>query len=141
MNRVNKIKVFYQIGFLLCLIVIGYNSCTYHKEEQVAPLCSGVTPDSVSFSNDIIPIFTTNCAMSGCHEGSSPGGNLNLSAVSAYSQLSKKGSGYINVSNPTYSVLYSSLVSGSPPMPPSGSISSCDLQLIKNWMSQGGKNN
>jgi hypothetical protein len=130
--------------FVLCLVISGYSSCTYKNEEEVNPsgTCSGVSLDSVSFSNDIIPIFVANCDNSGCHTGNTQASNiLNLSPSVAYSQLSKKGSGYINVSNPSFSVLYSTLVSGSPAMPPSGPLSNCELELIQKWMSQGGKNN
>jgi hypothetical protein len=135
-------KIIYRLVLLLYFTVIGYSSCTYQKE-QISPqdVCTDALPDSVIFNKNILPILISNCAMTGCHSNSNPAGNLDLSAGNAYSQLSKKGSGYINVSNPNYSILYSTLISVSSPMPPSGSLSSCDLQLIKNWMSQGGKNN
>jgi len=139
-----KTKNIFNCVFVLCLVISGHSACTYKNEEQVTPgtTCSGVSPDSVSFSKDIIPILVANCDNSGCHTGSTQAANiLNLSPSVAYSQLSKKGSGYINVSNPSFSVLYSTLVSGSPAMPPSGPLTSCELQLIQQWMSQGGKNN
>ncbi len=41
----------------------------------------------VSFAADIQPIFTANCALSGCHTGANPTGSLNLAAGSSRAQL------------------------------------------------------
>jgi hypothetical protein len=133
----------YSFPFFLFAVCINYTNCTYKNEHQINPLqdCSGLMPDTVSFSKNIIPLITTNCAIPTCHSGSKPAGSLDLDGSVAYSQLGKSGSGYIDTLNPTYSVLYSSLVSSSTPMPPNGSLSTCNLQLIQKWMKQGGKNN
>ena len=98
-------------------------------------------PDSVSFQRDIIPIFEKECSISGCHSGGTPAGKLNLESEVAYSKLSKKGSGYIDTLDPSSSVLYSSIVSKSNPMPPSGHLNDCSIKLIYKWMEQKGKNN
>ncbi len=103
--------------------------------------CASAGQDTISFQKDILPVFATSCATSGCHSGSTPSGNLNLENTKAYAQLAKKGSGYLIPSNPTASVLYSQLISVSQPMPPTGKLSSCNIQLIENWISQGAKNN
>ncbi|MFZ9847337.1 MAG: c-type cytochrome domain-containing protein [Flavobacteriales bacterium] len=96
------------------------------------------TSDSLSFSNDIQPIFNDHCATSGCHNTSSKEGGLDLSAGKSYAELSKSGSGYINTSKPTSSVLYSEMRSD---MPPSGKLDDCTLEKIEKWMEQGAKNN
>lgn len=44
-------------------------------------------PTTVSFQQDIQPIFNQNCALSGCHTGSSPAGGLNLSSGQAYNNI------------------------------------------------------
>ena len=139
----NTNKRIYYLPFFLLALSISYATCTYKNGNQINPLqdCSGLMPDTVSFSKNIIPLLTTNCAIPTCHSGSKPAGSLNLDASAAYSQLGKSGSGYIDTLNPTYSVLYSSLVSTSTPMPPNESLSTCNLQLIQKWMKQGGKNN
>ena len=116
-------------------------SCYYNKAEVTPSTeeCKDVITN-VSFSKDIIPILTTNCAKSGCHAGSNPEGNLNLEAANAYASLLKQGSGYVDSINPKSSVLYSSLVSITNPMPPTGPLSICDLKRIETWMKQGAKN-
>jgi hypothetical protein len=129
---------------VLILFSLYIQSCTYNKGEVVTPNSGCTTTFSnLSFASDIQPILTTNCAISGCHSGATPQGNLNLEATKAYATLSKKGSGYIDVSDPKGSVFYSSIVSISAPMPPNGmqALSTCDMKRIEIWMSEGAKNN
>ncbi|HSZ71638.1 MAG TPA: c-type cytochrome domain-containing protein [Cytophagaceae bacterium] len=128
--------------FLVNIIIISY-SCVYHKGDQVNPEkdCANSIPDTVSFSRNVLPVFNTYCSTSGCHSGSSPSGNLNLESSQAYAQLMKRGSGYIDTSNPNNSVLYSSLISQSNPMPLNGRLDDCTINLIVKWMNQGAKNN
>lgn len=95
----------------------------------------------ISFSSDVQPIFTTYCTDPGCHSGSAPQSNFNLEASVAYAQLSKKGSGYIDTLNPSASVVVAYMSSSATPMPPSGKLDRCKIELIKQWMAQGGKNN
>jgi len=100
-----------------------------------------MVPDTVSFNNNVIPIFEANCSESGCHVGAYPAGNLNLERLNAYQELLHPGSGYINVSNPKHSILYSQLISKSTPMPPVGKLEPCEIDLILKWIVQGAKNN
>ncbi len=41
----------------------------------------------ISFANDIQPIFTNSCALSGCHAGSSPQVGLNLSEGQSFQNI------------------------------------------------------
>lgn len=132
----------YRSCLLLTGILLSSYACTYNKGEAVNPVCADVI-EQVSFAEDIQPIFTTNCATAGCHSGNTPEGNLNLEAGKSYAALSKPGAGYIDINTPNYSVLYSSLVSTSDPMPPAGQqpLSSCDLKRIEVWMKEGALDN
>ena len=129
--------------FWFILSIISCCSCVHHNKEEVKPVadCSTVLPQTVFFNHDILPLFGKNCSLSGCHSGTSPAGNLNLEPSVAYSKLSKPGSGYIDTLNPEHSVLYSALVSVSNPMPPTGNLDKCDIELIRRWMLQKAKNN
>ncbi|HNQ61750.1 MAG TPA: hypothetical protein PKJ62_05120 [Bacteroidia bacterium] len=113
-------------------------SCSY-KKEQIKPVCD--LPDVVSFSNDILPIFNANCGLSGCHSGSSPEGNLDLTTTNAYAQLTSGSSGYVDTVNPELSVLIASMRSVSDPMPPSGNLDDCNINLIMKWIGQSAPNN
>jgi hypothetical protein len=123
-----------------CLIAMLFlvSSCTYEKAE---PQVTCAVPDTVSFKRDIQPVFDRHCNTAGCHSGTAPTGNLNLEASVAYEQLSKKSSGYLDTLHPTYSVLYGSMNATSTPMPPSGKLDKCTLDLVLKWIRQKAKNN
>jgi hypothetical protein len=49
-------------------------------------VCGGCGP-AVSFSVEILPIFTTNCTSYGCHQGLDPTAGLDLEGAQAWTQL------------------------------------------------------
>ena len=122
---------------LLFVIALTYASCTYDHEMNT--VCSNI-PDNVSFNLDIQPIFTSTCSDLGCHSGGAPEANLNLEST-AYEDLTKPGTGYIDTIAPTHSILYSQLSSQTLPMPPDGKLDPCKISLILKWIEQGAKNN
>lgn len=132
-------KKVYQLVLLLTGGLIVAQACTYTKEAP-QPACSNV-PDTVSFKTDIIPILTTNCAISGCHTTPNPQSQLNLSASTAYSQLLNPGPGYVAPGSLLESVMYSSITNPSQIMPPTGEMDACTITMIKTWIQQGAKNN
>ncbi len=140
-----KNKLIYKaiIRYSFILLILFAISCTYDKASSVDPAvkCNTALPDTVSFSKNILPVFAQNCSTPGCHSGSNPEGNLNLEASVAYSKISKSGSGYVDTINPKKSVIYSSLMSTSSPMPPTGKLDECSIELIVKWMEQNAKNN
>ena len=95
-------------------------------------------PSGLSYEQHIRPMVEQNCLGSGCHQGGVPAGGLNLSDTSSYSQLLSQGSGYVKPGNSGGSLLYIQLISKDNPMPPSGNLGSCELELVKNWIDQGG---
>ncbi|WP_018344871.1 c-type cytochrome domain-containing protein [Cytophaga aurantiaca] len=133
----------YKSYLLITGILLLSYACTYNKGETVNPAGCTTVIENVSFSVDVQPVLTTNCASAGCHSGNTPEGNLNLEASKSYAALSKPGKGYIDTDNPHYSVLYSSMVSTSDPMPPVGRqpLSACDMKKIEVWMKEGALDN
>jgi len=124
------------------LIVMGITFlqfCTYKKAEP-EPDCSMVI-DTVSFKQDIIPILTANCALTGCHTTPDAQSGLNLSASIAYSQLLNPSKGYVVAGNPLYSVMYAQITTATQIMPPTGKMDNCSINIIKIWIQQGAKNN
>lgn len=120
-------------------MVLGLAGCISEKAPQVALHCE--PPALVSFQQDIMPVFNQSCNMVGCHAGSSPAGNLNLEPSQAYNDLMFSGSGYIDTINPKFSLLYAQMMSVSNPMPPTGKLDSCSIQLVLKWIQQKAKNN
>ena len=90
-------------------------------------------PQSVSFSGDVIPIFTKNCALSGCHEVG--GHNPTLTVDNAYTALTTGG--FINLAVPNQSAIYMVTKPGGQ-MP---TLNSSDLQKILDWIRNGAPNN
>lgn len=92
-------------------------------------------PDSVYFQAQVLPILTSNCAMSGCHDVQSHKEGVILTNFDKV-----RSTGGINLSNPTNSKLYKSLnASGEDrmPPPPSAALTADQKALILKWIQQG----
>ena len=94
--------------------------------------------EEVSYSKDVIPLFTTNCALSGCHV---PGGHLpDLSAADAYQSLTTGG--YVSPGDPDHSVILLWLTGKKTPAMPLGRGPQQDIIAeVYAWIAQGAKNN
>ena len=119
---------------VLCGVFVFVPGC--YKDRTVVTDAPEITR-TVTFSQDITPIFNKSCNNSGCH--SAGGQTPNLTESSAYNSLTIGG--YINKDNPELSILYLK-VSGKKgtPMPPSG-INKDYEALILAWIKQGANNN
>jgi len=130
-----------RLGFTYLLSMLLLGACTRDKGKQVVPDTSCKTPATVSFSKDVMPVFTKYCSTSGCHSGPSPAGNLSLDQSVAYSQLLHPSGGYVDTITPKYSLLYAQMNSVSQPMPPTGKLDQCTIDLVYKWIQQKAKNN
>jgi len=95
-----------------------------------------VTTDSICFTNDILPIYVSNCTLSGCHNATSHVEGYNLSS---YSSIMKG----IVAGNANASKFYTTLFSSAEePMPPSphSPLTTLQKNTIKTWINQGAKN-
>ena len=101
-------------------------------EYDCAGLCNGNSDCGFTFVNDIIPIFNTyNCY--GCHGNS---GGINLLTYQNVISGGNSGPGVDMVNfNEQQSTIWLRTNDGS--MPPSGSMSSSDVNKIKSWINQG----
>jgi hypothetical protein len=125
---------------LLMLVSMGLflNSCyydAYPEEEIIDPGTgggTGGTVEEVSYSADIVPLWSQ-CV--GCHSGTTPPNMKDNS----YANLS----GYIVTGDADASVLYKSLLGtgGISLMPPGSKWSQAKIDLVKNWINQGAKDN
>ena len=99
------------------------NSCT----DQASSSCDTVT---VSFANDVKPIFETYCIT--CHGSTNPNGGVSLNSYNGVSAVAKTGKllGVVKWSN------------GFLMMPLGGSqIPDCDINTLAAWINQGLINN
>ena len=123
-------------GFVLLVLL---SACAKDKSKS----CTGSCP-TVSFKSDIIPIFTVNCALSGCHNNSTSANKyVELDSAAAYVSIMHAGTGYVVPGNPGYSILLGQLYPGvSNHMPNNGGqLDDCSIQKISCWIQQGALNN
>ena len=94
----------------------------------------------VSFSKDLVPLFTANCALSGCH---GDGGHApDLVASKAYTSLMNDPD-FVLVKDPENSTIYLRLTGKlSPAMPMGKPTNPSNINgLVLAWIKQGAKKN
>lgn len=113
--------------------------------------CTG----AACFAQDIQPIFSANCALSGCHAGTAPQQGMNLSAGAAYANIvcvasaERPGMMRIRPFEPDSSYLFHKIqgtqttIGGSGAQMPLGAapLSAQQISLIRTWITQGARNN
>src|SRR4051794_33104025 len=121
---------------LICAVAFAWTSCEkdYHYiEPVVVPPPPDTTLAPISFNNSIQPIFTTNCAVSGCHDGN----NYDPDLRSSFSRDALFNMGDIDTITPTNSILYHRITLPSADndfMPQGGSpLSSTEINSILRW--------
>ncbi|MFC0875723.1 hypothetical protein ACE01N_03970 [Saccharicrinis sp. FJH2] len=112
------------------IIMLGFVACEY--TDIIEDDGSGSVPESVSFSADIEPIFTTQ-SCTNCHPSMK---KPDLSAGNAYESIMDLG--LVNTSNPAESELYTK---PSPDGSHGAKYTSAQAKLVLAWIEQGAKNN
>jgi hypothetical protein len=126
----SRIKIL-MLGIAVTIAFTGcYKDILSPGQDPSAP------PQAVSFSGDLVPIFTASCALSGCHDAT-PAHKPSLTADKAYNAI--LSGGYINTLVPSSSIIYGEVKSGS--MPPTGALKPSDIQKILDWIRNGAPNN
>jgi len=95
--------------------------------------------DTVYFVQQVLPLFQSGCAMSGCHDAATHKDDVILNN---YTNIMTTGG--IVPGNPGNSKSYKMMIRTDEdrmPPPPAPAMSSTQLALISKWISQGAKNN
>ena len=104
------------------------------------PAGSTCSPDSVYFQQQVLPIFLSNCAMSGCHDNISRQDGVILT-----SYTSIMNTGDIEAGNPSGSKAYRKIIDNDPgdrmPPPPRPALPADQREIIRKWILQGAQNN
>ncbi|MGZ8523758.1 MAG: hypothetical protein ACXWV1_04975 [Chitinophagaceae bacterium] len=101
------------------------------------PPASTCSADTVYFVNEIMPIISSNCTMSGCHDNITHADGVNLTS---YSNIMR----YVSKGNASKSKLYKVVIKTDgdrmppAPMPP---LTQAQKDKIAKWISQGANNN
>ncbi len=131
-------------------------ACTYGTyDDAVALYNAGLPPPppppppagfAPNFSEIQASVFTPNCATGGCHSGANPPAGLNLDAANSYTMLvgiaSSQNAGIqrVNPGDMNNSYLIQKLegtASGGGQMPPSGPLPQADIDIIRQWITDG----
>lgn len=93
--------------------------------------------DTVYFQQTVLPLITSNCAMSRCHDAVTKKDGINLSD---YSNILRE----VKISSPASSPLYKCLFANSEdrmPPAPAAEFNLSQKALVLTWIQQGAKNN
>jgi mono/diheme cytochrome c family protein len=113
-------------GFVLAFAIVFMQGCS--NDASYPTIC---------FTSQIRPIYVTNCAMSGCHDGSASSHAPHDVVLTDYTHIMQG----IKPRHPERSKYYTELIAflgiGNGGMPPSKPLSSQQISLIKAWIEQG----
>lgn len=138
-----KYKKTYVVVMGLTALLLIVFSCRHEilKELPSSPgnpqPTSGCSPDTAYFVNNILPIISSGCTMSGCHDNVTHADGVNLIG---YANIMR----YVSPGNAAGSKLYKVIIKTDgdrmppPPMPP---LTAAQKLLIQKWINQGAKNN
>lgn len=137
-------KQSFQYGLLLfatywILIIVGCKHKPIQPDYTNAPLVESdnCSSDTVYFQNQILPLFVSNCALSGCHDANSASEGIILNS---YANIMNTGE--IRAGNARNSKAVEVLTeTGDDLMPPGNPLSAEQIQLITDWVNQGALNN
>jgi hypothetical protein len=111
-------------------IIFLVNSC---RHESIS--MENIPNPTIYFTTDVLPIFQTNCAVTGCHDG---GSNSRKLVLNNYNEIIKD----VQKGNPQeskiYTVLNSTYGGG---MPPNKPLTESQRSIIRLWIQEGALNN
>ncbi|MFT5724350.1 MAG: hypothetical protein ACI9JN_001469 [Bacteroidia bacterium] len=126
-------------------------SCKHDPDDTITPRVTDTTDttrgtnadtcslDTVYFVNDILPILSSNCAQSGCHDAITHEDDVILTD---YDNIIK--SDRIRIGDASESDLYQVLLKSDPKKimpPPPATLTPEQINAIRIWINQGAKNN
>jgi hypothetical protein len=122
--------------FFLAFILLAFTfvSCTYSKKEVDYPIVTTCDTANVKFSADFLPLLTSKCNTSGCHNSSDQAGGWILDTYNGVKDVIDNGNGRL-----LKSIQQDGTVSA---MPKGGAkLSDCEINKIQAWINAGALNN
>jgi len=132
---------------LIILCVVALIACKHYPEDMGGSPGSGnpgpggpsCDPDRIYFQQQVLPILISNCTLSGCHNDASHQDGVILTT---YEKVMSTGG--IEPGNPDDSELYEMITESDPddrmPRPPVSPLSASQIQVIRQWITQGAQN-
>ena len=118
------------------LIILSCKHELDYLEKTTNPIDTTTPPpiDSlVCFESQILPLFVSNCAMSGCHDAITQEKNIQLTD---YTNIMEEIVPYAASSGD----VMESILDGSMPPSPNANLTSSQIALIQQWINQGAQN-
>ena len=118
------------VGLLFCLF-----GCTRDRADVLIPDdISQPMEAKASFEQNVLPILTARCALSGCHVADGPHG-LDFRTYQSFTAGGEHGSVFIP-GNAQESEIIEEIVEGKMPPPPRDPLSDAEIQLFVDWINQ-----
>ena len=135
-----------KIGAVI-LMAFAFAACS--KSSSSNPTGPSSSDTTVSFVSEVQPIFTTNCALAGCHVSSGTIAPMSLEAGKSYANLvnvlSTEDASFYRVKpfNSDSSYLYLKITGAAGTRMPLNkqALGQAQISTIKGWIDQGAKNN
>ncbi len=142
-------------GVALALLLVGGLACSDSTGPNGGGNGGGNGSGTPTLSGSVQPILSANCALSGCHAGSSPARNMNLSSGQTFSNTVNVASEQvptmdrIEPGQPDQSYLVHMIqgtfgqVGGMGPRMPLGGtpLTQAQIDVIRAWITAGAQNN
>ncbi|HVF81373.1 MAG TPA: c-type cytochrome domain-containing protein [Flavisolibacter sp.] len=119
------------------------HSCKHEPLDTTAaggPVVVTCSADTAYFQQQVLPIFISNCALSGCHNAVSRQGGV---VLTDYTTITTTGD--VKAGQPNSSKIWERITETDPskrmPRPPRNPLSQPQKDIIFKWISQGAKNN
>lgn len=124
------------IGLLFCIL-----GCTREHvdmsmlDDHVAPMETHEPVDiEAAFAQNLLPILTARCALSGCHVADGPHG-LDFRTYASFIAGGEHGPAFIP-GNAEASEIVEQIVEGNMPPPPRDPLTAAEIQLFVDWINQ-----
>jgi cytochrome c553 len=132
-------KIFLTIT-IISAALFAFNSCKHEvpvRNVNTAPQPGPVANNGVCFESEILPLFQSNCAKSGCHDAATHHEDLILDS---YANIMRKDIVPGNADNSKiYRVLFET-GKDKMPQPPNADLTLAQKALIAKWINEGAKN-
>ncbi len=113
----------------VALVASCYNDSKEHLYQNFSTTGCDTT-SGINYSENIAPILSANCALSGCHVGSSPQSGLDLSNYNDVRQVARSGQLVGRITGTMGSI-----------MPPTGALPPDLINQIETWVDAGACDN
>ena len=145
-------RALFQLTLVLTVVWTGLLSACKHDPEIIKGAgnpsqdttsnttlpSSQCSPDTVYFQQQVLPLLSSGCTMSGCHDAIT-----HKEGVKLVTYTDIVATGGINIATPTSSRIYRAMVKNEERMPPSpaAAFTSDQLNIISKWIGQGARDN